>query len=30
MSRMFLHHSKKPQFQVENLEEVQKAPEVKF
>jgi LemA protein len=27
---MFLHHNKKPQFQVENLEEVQKAPEVKF
>jgi LemA protein len=27
---MFLHHSKKPQFQVENLEQVQNAPEVKF
>jgi LemA protein len=27
---IFLHHNKKPQFQVENLEEVQKAPEVKF
>ena len=27
---MFLHLTKKPQFQVENLEEVQKAPSVKF
>lgn len=27
---MFLHYNKKPQFQVENLQEVQKAPEVKF
>lgn len=27
---MFLHLTKKPQFQVENLEEVQKAPAVKF
>jgi LemA protein len=27
---MFLHHDKKPQFQVENLEKVQNAPEVKF
>lgn len=27
---MFLHLQKKPQFQVENLEEVQKAPSVKF
>lgn len=27
---MFLHHDKKPQFQVENLEKVQDAPEVKF
>jgi len=27
---MFLHHTKKPQFQVENLEQVQNAPEVKF
>ena len=27
---MFLHHSKKPQFQVENLEQVQNAPEVTF
>ncbi len=27
---MFLHHNKKPQFQVENLEQVQNAPEVKF
>ncbi len=27
---MFLQHSKKPQFQVENLEQVQNAPEVKF
>jgi LemA protein len=27
---MFLHHEKKPQFQVENLEKVQNAPEVKF
>jgi LemA protein len=27
---IFLHHSKKPQFQVENLEQVQNAPEVKF
>lgn len=27
---MFLHHTKKPQFQVENLEKVQNAPEVKF
>jgi LemA protein len=27
---IFLHLQKKPQFQVENLEEVQKAPSVKF
>jgi LemA protein len=27
---MFLHHDKKPQFQVENIEKVQNAPEVKF
>lgn len=27
---IFLHLSKKPQFQVENLEEAQKAPSVKF
>lgn len=27
---MFLHHLKKPQFQVENIEKVQNAPEVKF
>lgn len=27
---IFLHLTKKPQFQVENLEEVQKAPSVKF
>lgn len=27
---IFLHLAKKPQFQVENLEEVQKAPSVKF
>ncbi len=27
---IFLHHDKKPQFQVENLEKVQDAPEVKF
>jgi len=27
---LFLQHAKKPQFTVENLEEVQKAPEVKF
>ena len=27
---MFLHHEKKPQFQVENLEKVQDAPAVKF
>ncbi len=27
---MFLKHEKKPQFQVENLEEVQNAPAVKF
>jgi LemA protein len=27
---MFLRHEKKPQFQVENLEKVQNAPEVKF
>jgi LemA protein len=27
---IFLHLTKKPQFQVENLEEVQKAPAVKF
>jgi LemA protein len=27
---LFLHHAKKPQFQVENLEKVQNAPEVKF
>jgi LemA protein len=27
---MFLHLTKKPQFQVENLEEVQKAPAIKF
>jgi len=27
---IFLKHDKKPQFQVENLQEAQKAPEVKF
>ena len=27
---IFLHHEKKPQFQVENIEKVQDAPEVKF
>lgn len=27
---MFLHHQKKPQFEVENLQQVEKAPEVKF
>lgn len=27
---LFLKHEKKPQFQVENIEEAQKAPEVKF
>ena len=27
---IFLHHAKKPQFQVENIEEAQKAPTVKF
>ncbi len=27
---MFLHHKKKPQFAVENLEEVENAPKVKF
>jgi len=27
---IFYHHSKKPQFQVDNLEQVEKAPEVNF
>ncbi len=27
---IFYHHTKKPQFAVENIEEAQKAPEVKF
>ncbi len=27
---IFYHHTKKPQFSVENIEEAQKAPEVKF
>lgn len=27
---MFLHHAKKPQFAVENIEEAQKAPSIKF
>lgn len=27
---IFLHHAKKPQFAVENIEEAQKAPSVKF